>query len=71
MNIEDVFYSILTKKPIISKLQGSTDNDLFESYQALNLNNQEFLVVMEELLLNTREHGKKDIRKASFLQERH
>lgn len=61
MDLETVAQSILDGKPLIPKLSGSTDQILFEAMNKLGIHMADLSTVLEELLLNAREHGKKSV----------
>lgn len=59
MNLEDLALSILDDKPLIAELPDSTDQALFDAATLSGLSSHtDLMVVLEELLLNAREHGK-------------
>lgn len=61
MTIEDVFHSIVHPPALIDTVSEVSDNGLFNAYSQMGINDTELLVVMEEILINAQEHGKKDI----------
>lgn len=58
--IQDFFEQILQKE-ITPLFINPTDNDLFELFQTQDIKSRELLVVLEELLFNSEEHGNKPI----------
>jgi hypothetical protein len=58
--IEDYFNQII-KKQINPNLINPSDNDIFELCKGQNIKSQELLVVLEELLFNSEEHGQRPI----------
>lgn len=57
MNLEDIADSITQKRPLIPAVPSPTENGLFEALKDLGIADTEIQVVLEELLLNAKEHG--------------
>lgn len=68
MNIEDIASSITASRPLLDLLHESTDEALYQGLKNLECNDIDLLTVLEELLLNAREHGKPPVR--LFLSKR-
>ncbi|MBF0361599.1 MAG: ATP-binding protein [Oligoflexia bacterium] len=63
MNVEDIFYSLLIQKPLITELKNSSDQTIFESLDSLGIaSNVNLVTVIEELVYNAREHAKINIK---------
>lgn len=58
--IEDFFKQIINKE--ISPIYiNPTDNEIFQLFQEQQIPSQELMIVLEELLYNSEEHGKNPI----------
>ncbi|MBK7961385.1 MAG: hypothetical protein IPK04_09415 [Bdellovibrionales bacterium] len=58
--IEDYFDQIINKE-VVPILINPTDIDIYELFQTQKIRSQEFLIVLDELLFNSEEHGQRPI----------
>jgi signal transduction histidine kinase len=58
MNLEDIAESVIKGRPLIDEVRPADENSLFAAFGALQVHDSEAQTVLEELLLNAREHGK-------------
>ena len=61
INLEDLASSRLAKKSLIPKLTGTSDQDLYHLTTTIGIQDLEITLILEELLINAREHGKKNV----------
>ncbi len=57
MTLEDIVESIMQSRPLLPRIREASENGIFEGLQDLGINDAEIQSVLEELLLNAREHG--------------
>ncbi|MEK6705268.1 MAG: hypothetical protein AABZ06_05725 [Bdellovibrionota bacterium] len=57
IHLEDIAESILQGKPLLPLLKDSSENGIFNALSDLGMADIEIQAVLEELLLNAREHG--------------
>jgi len=55
--IEQIFFTAINNHLTLKKLTPLSDQSLFELLESLNIKSQELLIVLEELLMNSIEHG--------------
>jgi len=59
--IEDVFEAIVSGQTQLKKIDSIDDQKLYDFYLSIGAKSQDLLVVLEELLINSQEHGKNPI----------
>jgi hypothetical protein len=56
--IRDIFNSILSKNSIIKKIENVNEYTIYDALQSAQIKSQDLIIVLEELFINSTEHGK-------------
>jgi hypothetical protein len=61
MNIENLFYSVAGDNSPFPALPASDEDSIFDKFNELGISSNELMVVVEEVLINAKEHGKEPV----------